>query len=193
ATIPSISLSNAVRYVHVPQMVCSSQVNADDSDFDDTASHDFDFGCGASGSGARAPVSVSERLRRKIDYIVISDLRHALTEGELRVEIDRLLPQTAYIVRWVDEDRVEMYCRDAAVKNETLAKWETVLRSKLPLKGVAGMVKGERTVPAAAAEPADSKCSGSPANLTSNVPSAPGSAAEASDDSVPDDWESLNF
>ncbi|KAJ2802503.1 FKBP12-associated protein, partial [Coemansia guatemalensis] len=209
STIPSILLSNAIRYARAPQIICSDQINAandSDSDFDDTASHDFDHVGSYTNPAA-------DRLRRRIDYLSIQHLRHGLTADELTVEIDKLLPGVPYTVRWVGQDMVEMYCSDIEFKNENLLKWEALLKAKLPLLGVAGLVKGEKSAaPVAAANTAE------PLAPTSNASSSPwrrrdsGSAAtnysadhdasttaattesatEASDNSVPDNWESLN-
>ncbi|KAJ2162099.1 FKBP12-associated protein [Coemansia sp. RSA 552] len=138
-TIPSIVLSGALSYTRAPQIICSDQINAgDDHDFDDTASHVFDSVAGSTNIAA-------DRLRRKIDFLAISDLRHGLVVGELKAEIDRLLPSAPYAIRWVGEDQVEMYCTDTEAKNEYLTKWEAMLRSKLPLLGIAGLVKGEKS------------------------------------------------
>ncbi|KAJ2357062.1 FKBP12-associated protein [Coemansia sp. RSA 2618] len=185
STIPSISLSNAIRYAHPPQVVCSSQVNAnDDSDFDDSASHDFDV-------AARGANTVADRLRRKLDYLTISNLRHGLVEDELRAVIDRLVSGAPYTLRWAGEDHVEMYCSDAEARNEHLLKWEAMLKSRLPRLGVAGMVRGERTSVLAPKRP-DATCSGGPATSVRAAPavSAPESVADTSDASAPDDWES---
>ncbi|KAJ2293241.1 FKBP12-associated protein [Coemansia sp. RSA 355] len=193
ATIPSISLSNAARYAQVPQMICSNQIHtADDSDFDDSASHDFDL-------PARVVSSVADRLRRKIDYLVISDLRHGLVEAELRTEIDKLISSAPYGLRWMGEDDVEMYCTDIEARNECLIKWEAMLKSKLPRLGVAGMVRGVRV---AAKQSVLPKESSSFLSLNTKRPessaahdapaSLPESVAGSSDDNIPEDWESLN-
>ncbi|KAJ2852059.1 FKBP12-associated protein [Coemansia brasiliensis] len=140
STIPSISLSNAVQYTVVPQIVCSSRIHAnDDSDGDDSASLDLNVNVKSIPRN-----SAVDRLRRKLDFLVISDLRHGLVEEELREAIDRYVPSKAYTICWMEEDRVEMYCKHSEAKNEYLQKWEAMLKSKLPLQGIAGMVKGMR-------------------------------------------------
>ncbi|KAJ2615327.1 FKBP12-associated protein [Coemansia sp. RSA 1365] len=206
STIPSILLSNAIRYARAPQIICSDQINAAndlDSEFDDSASHDFD----RVGSHVN---SAADRLRKRIDYLSIQHLRHGLTADELGVEIDKLLPGALYTVRWVGPDMIEMYCSDIEFKNENLLKWEAMLKAKLPILGVAGLVKGEKSVtPASAAAPSAPTsnttspwCRKNSGGLATNSSAnqetfttaavAAESATEASDNSVPDNWESLN-
>ncbi|PIA16824.1 hypothetical protein COEREDRAFT_86597 [Coemansia reversa NRRL 1564] len=206
STIPSILLSNAIRYARAPQIICSDQINAAndlDSEFDDSASHDFDR------VGLHVN-SAADRLRKRIDYLSIQHLRHGLTADELGVEIDKLLPGALYTVRWVGPDMIEMYCSDIEFKNENLLKWESMLKAKLPLLGVAGLVKGEKSVaPTSAAVPLAPNsnttspwCRKNSGGLATNSSAnqvaantsavAAESATEASDNSVPDNWESLN-
>ncbi|KAJ2453527.1 FKBP12-associated protein [Coemansia sp. RSA 2336] len=150
ATIPSISLSNAVQYTVVPQIVCSSCIHAkEDSDGEDSASVDLNDNVKSIPRN-----SAVDRLRRKVDFLVISDLRHGLVEEELQEAINQYIPSNAYIIRWMGEDRVEMYCKDVDVKYDHLQKWESVLKSKLPLHSVAGMVKGVLSASNMAATPA---------------------------------------
>ncbi|ORX66191.1 hypothetical protein DL89DRAFT_295686 [Linderina pennispora] len=173
ATIPSIVLSNAIRYITPPQIVCSERVNAADNDdeFDDSASHVFD-GVAASSNPA------ADRLRKKFDYLVLSDLKHGLTQEELQGEIARLMPYASFSLRWKDPDVVEMYCTDTEMRAEHLVKWEGLLKHKLPFMGLVGSVVGERSVlqqPAPSQQPASKP---------------PHSRKEAA---VPEDWESLNI
>ncbi|KAJ2229841.1 FKBP12-associated protein [Coemansia sp. RSA 485] len=146
-TVPSILPSSAVRYARAPTVLCSDQVFAtDDGDFDDSSSHIFEPTISAVAPSSSMN-STMDRLRRKFDYIAISDLRHGLTVDELRAAIGRLLPPNApYTVRWKDEDLVEMHCTDAGSKYEHLAKWESLLKKKLPHTGTAGLVTGEKNV-----------------------------------------------
>ncbi|KAJ1964725.1 FKBP12-associated protein [Dipsacomyces acuminosporus] len=136
ATIPSIVLSSAIRYTNPPQIICSDRVNAsEDSDFDDSASHIFD-------NVAASTNAAADRLRRKLDYLSLSDLRHGLTLDELETEIRKLLPYAPFTIKWKDEDLVEVYCTDIEAKNENLMKWETMLKHKLPHLGLVGSVVG---------------------------------------------------
>ncbi|KAJ1729411.1 FKBP12-associated protein [Coemansia biformis] len=215
STIPSIALSSAIRYTQAPQMVCSDRVaEADDSDFDDSGSHVFDRDCWGTHTAG-------ERLRRKLDHIVIQNLRHALTADELRAEFDRLIPGAPYTIAWTGEDEVVLRCTDATAGNEYLVKWEAMLKAKLPRLGVAGIVKGVAgALPSTAATPArGTPASGTPAwgtpapgtptaSPTQTPARAPGSPAAArasrvghadesgpvasdGDGDIPDDWESL--
>ncbi|KAJ1753615.1 Transcriptional repressor NF-X1 [Coemansia sp. RSA 1821] len=203
ATIPSISLSNAIQYTVVPQIVCSSRIHAkEDSDCDDSASLDLNVNVKSTPRN-----SAVDRLRRKVDFLVISDLRHGLVEEELREAIDQHVSSKAYFIRWMGEDRVEMYCNDSEAKNEYLQKWEAVLKSKLPLHGVAGMVKGMRAASDASATPTQqnnmdasaemaskrSDTANSPATTSWNALAVADPATDVSDCSVPEDWESLDI
>ncbi|KAJ2633978.1 FKBP12-associated protein [Coemansia sp. RSA 1290] len=203
ATIPSISLSNAIQYTVVPQIVCSSRIHAkEDSDCDDSASLDLNVNVKSTPRN-----SAVDRLRRKVDFLVISDLRHGLVEEELREAIDQHISSKAYFIRWMGEDRVEMYCNDSEAKNEYLQKWEAVLKSKLPLHGVAGMVKGMRAASNASATPTQqnnmdasaemaskrSDTANSPATTSWNALAVADPATDVSDCSVPEDWESLDI
>ncbi|KAI8323498.1 hypothetical protein GQ54DRAFT_296704 [Martensiomyces pterosporus] len=217
ATIPSIVLSSAIRYTHPPQIICSERVNAsEDSDFDDSASHVFD-------NVAASTNPAADRLRRRIDYIALSDLRHGLTIEELEAEIRRLLPYAPLAIRWKNEDLVEVYCTDIEAKNENLMKWEAMLKSKLPHMGIAGSVVGEKVAsppppqssgqlpPIAPYAALASGCGGggggggggsthgrthSSVSVASSVMSAAKRIfcqEENEEDSVPEDWESLNI
>ncbi|KAJ2843889.1 hypothetical protein GGI22_007062, partial [Coemansia erecta] len=181
-------------------IICSERVTKDDDeDWDDTASHIFD------GYGPGVNVA-AERLRKKIDYIVISDLRHGLTCEELTEEIKRLVPHVApFTLRWKEEDLVEMYCNETESRNEHLVKWESVLKSKLPHLGVAGSVIGKKCTATPMATPGPSSVSQSPrqrprtgstaSSSSANLPEsiAPVIMPSVEHDSVPDDWESINI
>ncbi|KAJ1907618.1 FKBP12-associated protein [Coemansia sp. IMI 209127] len=200
ATIPSIPLTTAIRYTQPPQIICSERITKDDDeDWDDTSSHIFD------GYGPGVNVA-AERLRKRIDYIVISDLRHGLTCEELTEEIKRLIPHvSAFTLRWKEEDIVEMYCNETESRNEHLVKWESVLKSKLPHLGVAGSVVGKRCTATPMATPGPSSVSQSPhqrprtgstaSSSNTNLPEsiAPVIMPSVEHDSVPDDWESINI
>ncbi|KAJ1815817.1 FKBP12-associated protein, partial [Coemansia sp. RSA 2598] len=215
-TVPSISPSNAIRYARAPTLICSDRVYAmDDSDFDDSSSHIFEPTTSATTSAAIPPVaavsqsSTIDRLRRKFDYIAISDLRHGLTVNELRAAIDRLLPPgSPYTVRWKNEDLVEMYCTDADAKYEYLTKWESTLKKKLPHTGTAGLVTGEKTVFQPEEKPpltnsrlpkpqVQSQTHGQPQSLSLPATTIGSSsensvsAAADSDREVPENWESI--
>ncbi|KAJ2829089.1 FKBP12-associated protein [Coemansia furcata] len=132
ATIPSIILSSAIRYTHAPQIVCSLRPN----DTNDLADDDVESDDG-----------LADRKRQTIDYITIRDLRHGLTADELGATIRKLFPGAPFTTRWKDEDLVEVYCTDSATKHEHLPKWLSVLKKKLPLLGVAGLVTGQVVTP----------------------------------------------
>ncbi|KAJ1666634.1 FKBP12-associated protein [Coemansia sp. RSA 1646] len=204
ATIPSITLSSAIRYIQPPQIICSERVNKEeDSDLDDSASHIFD------GYGPGTNVA-AERLRKKIDYIAISDLRHGLTCEELTEEIRRVIPHAMpFTLRWKEEDLVEMYCQEVESRNEHLIKWESILKSKLPHLGVAGSVVGKKCIATPAVTPAPGPSSVSQAQSPRQRPRTGSTASSTSvtlpediapiimpsveHDSVPDDWESINI
>ncbi|KAJ2550685.1 FKBP12-associated protein [Coemansia sp. RSA 1933] len=194
ATIPSIPLSTAIRYAQPPQIICSERINKeDDDDWDDSSSHIFD----AYGPGVNV---AAERLRKRVDYIAISDLRHGLTCDELTDEIRKLIPHAApFTLLWKGEDLVEMYCKETESKNEHLVKWELLLKSKLPHLGVAGCVVGKKyatALPSVSQSPSQRPRSGSTASnnngvsLSENI--APVIMPSVEHDSVPDDWESIN-
>ncbi|KAJ2724592.1 FKBP12-associated protein [Coemansia sp. Benny D115] len=161
AAVPSMVLSQAVRYAQPPAVVCSDRVldaGLEDCDFDDAGSHIFEV---ASASTAAATGFMSQPKSApspaaitgpQYVYLIISDLCHGLTVNELRAAIDRVLTSDApaYTVRWVDEDQVEMYCCDtesATMRHEILGRWESLLRARLPYMGVAGIVRAvEKTV-----------------------------------------------
>ncbi|KAJ2520476.1 FKBP12-associated protein [Coemansia sp. RSA 2049] len=212
ATIPSIPLSAAIRYTQPPQIICSERIHKDeDSDLDDSASHIFD----GYGPGTNA---AAERLRKKIDYIAISDLRHGLTCDELTDDIRKVIPHaTPFVLRWKAEDLVEMYCKEVDSRNEHLVKWEAVLKTKLPHLGVAGSVVGKKSTTASVAptpmvspgssvvlqppppphqrpHAGDAACSkGNNPLAVESESIAPVVMPSVEHDSVPDDWESINI
>ncbi|KAJ2774240.1 FKBP12-associated protein [Coemansia nantahalensis] len=185
ATVPSILLSNAIRYAHAPPVICSDRVAEEEEDFDETGSHAF---AGASW----ATNAAADRLRKKLDHIVIQNLRHALTADELRVELDRLLPGAPYAISWTGEDEVEMRCTDAGAKYECLVKWEAMLKAKLPRLGVAGLVKGVASPPPSAAPTPVAAREPAPPAVHADDSGDDDSASAAGSDSdsgTPDDWE----
>ncbi|KAJ2864628.1 FKBP12-associated protein [Coemansia aciculifera] len=194
ATIPSIILSSAIRYTHAPQIVCSLRANDANDSADD---------------GVESDDGSTDRKRQPIDYIAIRDLRHGLTADELGAEIRKLFPGAPFTTRWKDEDLVEMYCTDSAAKHEHLPKWLSVLKKKLPHLGVAGLVTAQvvaqspppsllaslstsqlsAAVSARVRRDSSSSCK-QPAKAPVKEPETP----EAWDDeSVPENWESLNL
>lgn len=182
STIPSIVLSCAIKYTNPPSTICSNRImqqkqqQQDDGEFDDTASHHLEGTVATSTPFAGGYNPAAERLRRKIDYISVRDLRHGLTEDELSKEIRKLFPSAPFRLEWRGEDLVEMFCTDIGTKYENLCKWESMLKSKLPHLGVAGLVVGRKfeTV----SKPL--------------LSSSSSSSSSKSDRNVPEDWESLN-